>query len=107
MSSSDWYASLVYQECEDVQDTQAQDGLATLLRGLRAVCPAVAPEGQADWKVAESAYYALSSSGGLADTGCEEGNGYLLLEQLVTLHREHPDARFHVATGDNGTFGRC
>ncbi|MFF5497741.1 hypothetical protein [Streptomyces aquilus] len=90
-----------------MQDPQAENGLATLLRGLRAACPAVTPGGHADWPTADSAYDDLVSTGGLTDVGCEVGNGYLLLGQLVTLHRANPDANFHVASGDGDGYSGC
>jgi hypothetical protein len=105
--SSDWYASLVRRECDGVQSAQAQDGLATLLRGLRAACPAVTPDGHAAWDVAEKAYDELSPSGGGADTDCEAGIGYELLRALVILHRTYPDAKFHVAMDESTAYGGC
>jgi hypothetical protein len=105
--SADWYGSLVHRQCEGIQDPAAQDGLAVLLRGLRAACPAVTSDGQAAWDIAEDAYDELASSGGAADDGCHAGIGYLLLQRLVTLHRTYPDANFHVAMDGSTDYGGC
>jgi hypothetical protein len=105
--SLDWYTHLVDAECGQIQDEQAQDGLAVLLRGLRAACPAITAAGAADWNSAQDAYDALSAAGGVTGEGCEERNGYLLLEELVTLHRAHPNANFQIATGETGSYSGC
>ncbi|WP_043666358.1 hypothetical protein [Streptomyces xylophagus] len=105
--SLDWYTHLVDAECDQIQDEQAQDGLAVLLRGLRAACPAITPDGAADWNSAQDAYDALSAAGGVTGEGCEGQNGYLLLEELVTLHRAHPNANFQIATGETGPYSGC
>ncbi|WAZ26695.1 hypothetical protein STRCI_008311 [Streptomyces cinnabarinus] len=90
-----------------MQDSEAQDSLATLLRGLRAACPAVSPSGRADWPGAEGAYNDLAAAGGLAGADCEVSNGYLLLEQLVTAYRSSPGADFYVETGTDGSYSGC
>jgi hypothetical protein len=90
-----------------VTDSGAQGDLAVLLQGLRAACPAVTPDGRAGWGVAEDAYNALSSSGGMPNASCYERNGYVLLSELVRLHRANPTANLYVGSGTGGGYAGC
>lgn len=95
--SSEWYAALAERDCPEVKARGLEEQRATLVRGLRAVCPVVRPGRDPDWPAAEAAYRALSRTGGVRNADCPEEAGYRLLKVLVTAHAHDPDVDFYVA----------
>jgi len=96
-----WFDALVHKDCPNIL-TGEGGSEGTLVRGLHAVCPAVLPDGRADWSTGESAYDELESAGGLSDGDCADHSAYQLLKTLVELHRTYPTADFYVDDANSG-----
>ena len=96
-----WFDALAHKDCPNVL-TEEGGSEGTLVSGLHAVCPAVLPDGQADWGTGEAAYDALAPTGGVPDGDCGDRSAYQLLKNLVELHRAYPDADFYVDDADKG-----
>ncbi|UNO41445.1 hypothetical protein [Streptomyces sp. MST-110588] len=88
-----------------MSDPAESGAMATLIDGLRAVCPAVVSGGSPDWSTADAAYTQLSGAGGAPDGGCYGRVGFEVLRVLVTAHREDPETEFHIAEDGPGGGG--